>query len=124
MQITIVSFYAFNRPNREVFIKGENFEQIHEVLTTICPSYEPIEIIQGEMHNTPLAELNNVMQTVHRFKPNNLQREVMVEALCDFLRKANTTKEMLSVGDGSQLADMIDQKIKEAENLKIRLRVA
>jgi hypothetical protein len=55
--VTIIFFYAFNRPMQHVFTKGESLYQIHRALNEICPQYDVIQILQGKMENTAIKNL-------------------------------------------------------------------
>lgn len=39
MRIIIVTFFAFNRLQTQMFSKNESFEQIHNALNNICETY-------------------------------------------------------------------------------------
>ena len=46
--LTVIIFNAFNRICNEAFIKGESWEEIHEKLSELCNTYEPLHIIQSQ----------------------------------------------------------------------------
>lgn len=122
--ITIVSFSAFNKAQREVFVKGETFEQIHEVLHSMCSSYHVIEILQGELQNVQLSELTKYHFSNKKIKPTQLERDIMSEALEDYKVKAKNFLQVVGIGETNclQIADSFTKKIEVAEKLQKQLR--
>ena len=47
MIVTIVIFQAFGKTLDKSFIHGETDLQIHNALATICPTYQPLHILQA-----------------------------------------------------------------------------
>ena len=61
MKITVVTFMAFSMVHTLVFVKGETFEQIHERLSIICETYDPLSILQSDdAEQVSLNQLNNL----------------------------------------------------------------
>jgi hypothetical protein len=121
--ITVVSFSAFNKAQREIFVKGETFEQIHEVLHSMCSSYHVIEILQGEMANVQLSELTKHNFNNKKLKPTQLERDILREALEDYKLKAKNFLQVVGIGETNclQLADAFTQKIEIADQLQKNL---
>jgi len=68
MKVTIVIFKAFDKMHDKSFINGETDLQIHNVLATICPTYEPLDILEAD-DAEPLS-LNRLL--IHKL-PNYVQ---------------------------------------------------
>lgn len=60
MKITVVIFKAFDRVMTEAFLKGETFLQIHNKLTDLCNTYDPLHILQSD--DAEPVSLNNLNQ--------------------------------------------------------------
>lgn len=122
--ITIVSFQAFNKPNREIFLRGESFEQIHETLFSICSSYLVTEILQGDLQNIELTELEKFKGNSNKFKTNEIEKHVLTEALEDYKNKARQFAEVIKVGfdNSTDLEKSFFHKIEAATTLQSKLK--
>ncbi len=122
--ITIVSFLAFNKVNREVFIKGESFEQINETLYSICSTYQVTEILQGVMQNLPLQTLEKIQTNTKKFKLTIDEACILIEALDDFKHKVSSIKEIVTVGNDncSALLEKFEAKAELASLMQQQLK--
>lgn len=68
MKTTIVIFKAFDKLCDKSFIHGETDLQMHNVLATICPTYEPLHILQTD--DAEAVSLNTLL--IHKI-PNYVQ---------------------------------------------------
>ena len=121
--VTIVIFQAFNREHREVFVKGESFKDINEKLSGICSSYEPMSILQGEMTDMPLFKLNDEKVDTNKFKPNQIEKEILIEALNEYKNKNAIVREIVTVGTDncSELLKSFEKKNAIASELQDKL---
>lgn len=48
MKLTVLIFNAFNQTYTKVFCKGESFEQIADILSSICETFDALAVWHSE----------------------------------------------------------------------------
>lgn len=74
MKVVVVLFMAYNQPCQEVFL-NKSFEEIHEILMDICPTY----LVIGIMNYTDFEHL--IIETLNDFyRPEHREYKQQIEA--------------------------------------------
>jgi hypothetical protein len=60
--IIIVKYRAFDKSFEKVFYDGQSWAEIHEILTDLCRTYVPLEVITAELLN-PAPHLIDYLKT-------------------------------------------------------------